>query len=282
MEIWFSEFHTPDVKLSIRVNEHLYTEQTEFQRIDVFDTPEFGRMLIMDECMMLTDKDEFVYHEMITHVPMAVHPNVKRALIIGGGDGGALRELTRFPSLEHVDLVEIDEAVVRICREYFPKVACAFDDPRLAIHYADGLKFVRGKVDEYDLIIVDSTDPFGPGESLFTKEFYGNCYKALKADGLLVNQMESPYYKAFAREARNAYRKTATLFPIHRLYQAYISTYPSGLWLFGFISKKYDPLKDFDEDRYSSYGLDTRYYNPDLHRGAFALPTFVKTLIGDE
>ena len=194
MEFWFSEQQTPNVKLSIRVDRQLYSGRSEFQRIDVFDSPEFGRFLTLDGYMMLTEKDEFIYHEMITHVPMAVHPHVRKALVIGAGDGGVVRELTRYPEIEQIDLVEIDQLVVEVCKKYLPQTACRFDDPRVQIHYEDGLKFVRTCEDEYDLIIVDSTDPFGPGEGLFTREFYGNCYKALKEDGIMVNQHESPFY----------------------------------------------------------------------------------------
>ena len=194
MDLWFSEAHTPHVKLSIQVDKQLYSGQSEFQRIDVFESKEFGRFLTLDGYMMLTEKDEFIYHEMITHVPLAVHPNVKKVLVIGAGDGGVVRELTRYQTIETIDMVEIDELVVEVCKKYLPKTACRFEDKRVTIYYEDGLRFIRSKEDEYDLIIVDSTDPFGPGEGLFTKEFYGNCYKALKEDGIMVNQHESPFY----------------------------------------------------------------------------------------
>ncbi len=177
MNFWFSENHTPNVKISIRVDRQLYSGKSEFQRIDVFDSPEFGRFLTLDGYMMLTEKDEFIYHEMITHVPMAVHPLVKKVLVIGAGDGGVIRELTRYPEIEHIDMVEIDPLVVEVCRKYLPKTACRLDDPRLSIHYEDGLKYVRFKENEYDLIIVDSTDPFGPGEGLFTGNFTGTAIR---------------------------------------------------------------------------------------------------------
>ena len=202
MDFWFSEAHTPNVKISIRVDRQLYSGKSEFQRIDVFDSPEFGRFLTLDGFMMLTEKDEFIYHEMITHVPMAVHPKVKRVLVIGAGDGGVVRELVQYPEIEAIDMVEIDPLVVEVCKKYLPKTACRFDDPRLTIHYEDGLRFVRSKENLYDLIIVDSTDPFGPGEGLFTREFYGNCYKALKEDGIMINQHESPFYTEDAARER--------------------------------------------------------------------------------
>src|SRR5699024_40718 len=185
MQLWFSEMQTPNVKFSIRVERQLYSGQSEFQRIDVFESPEFGRFLTLDGYMMLTERDEFIYHEMITHVPLAVHPKVKRVLVIGAGDGGVIRELVRYPEIEDIDLVEIDELVVEVCRKYLPQTACRLDDPRVHIHYEDGLKYIRSCENEYDLILVDSTDPFGPGEGLFTREFYGNCFKALKDDGIM-------------------------------------------------------------------------------------------------
>ena len=199
MELWFSEQHTPYVRLSIKVERQLYSGQSDYQRIDVFESREFGRFLILDGCMMLTEKDEFIYHEMITHVPMAVNPNIRKILVIGAGDGGVVRELARYDTVEHIDMVEIDPLVVEVSRKYLPQTAGALDDPRVSIHYEDGLRYVRTRENEYDLIIVDSTDPFGPGEGLFTKEFYGNCYKALTEDGIMVNQCESPFYEEDAR-----------------------------------------------------------------------------------
>ena len=281
MNFWFSENHTPNVKISIRVDRQLYSGKSEFQRIDVFDSPEFGRFLTLDGYMMLTEKDEFIYHEMITHVPMAVHPLVKKVLVIGAGDGGVIRELTRYPEIEHIDMVEIDPLVVEVCRKYLPKTACRLDDPRLSIHYEDGLKYVRFKENEYDLIIVDSTDPFGPGEGLFTREFYGNCYKALKEDGIMVNQHESPFYAEDAEACKRAHKRIVESFPISRVYQAHIPTYPSGHWLFGFASKKYHPLKDLDETRWNLRGLDSRYYTTTLHKGAFYLPAYVEEMLED-
>ena len=279
MELWFSEPHTPNVKLSIRVDEQLYSGHSEFQRIDVFESQEFGRFLTLDGYIMLTEKDEFIYHEMIVHVPMAVHPNVKKVLVIGAGDGGAIRELARYPEIEHIDLVEIDEQVIQVSRQFLPRTSCKLDDERVHIYYEDGLRFVRSREDEYDLIIVDSTDPFGPGEGLFTKEFYGNCYKALKEDGIMVNQHESPFYEADATACMRAHKRIVESFPISRVYQAHIPTYPSGHWLFGFASKKYHPVHDLDAERWNARELDTLYYTPRLHEGAFCLPAYVEKLL---
>ena len=236
MELWFSERHTPNVKFSIKVDRQLYSANSEFQRIDVFDSKEFGRFLTLDGYMMLTEKDEFIYHEMITHIPVAVHPNPKKILLIGAGDGGVIKELTRYPSIESIDLVEIDELVVEVSKKYLPTTSCCFDDPRINFYFEDGVKFIRSCEDKYDIIIVDSTDPFGPGEGLFTKEFYGSCYKALKADGIMVNQHESPFYDEDAAAMQRSHKRIVESFPISKVYQAHIPTYPSGHWLFGFAS----------------------------------------------
>lgn len=276
MELWYTEHHTKNVKLSIRFDRQLYTEQSEFQRIDVFETPEFGRVLTLDGYLMLTEKDEFIYHEMMVHVPLAVHPHPERVLVIGGGDGGVLRELCKYDDVKHIDICEIDGRVIEVCKKYLQQTACGFDDPRVHVHVGDGLKYVRKCTDEYDVIIVDSTDPFGPGEELFTKEFYGNCYKALHADGIMVNQHESPYYEADARAMVRAHQRIVKSFGLSRLYQVFIPTYPSGHWLFGFASKKYHPVRDLDADRWNARGIVTHYYNTNLHRGSFWLPNYVQ------
>ncbi len=278
MDLWFSESHTPDVKMSIRVDRQLHSEQSEFQRIDVFESKEFGRFLTLDGLMMLTEKDEFIYHEMITHVAMASNPEIKNVLVIGAGDGGTVRELARYATIEHIDMVEIDERVVEVSKEFLQQTACRLDDPRVNIVYDDGLRFVRRKENCYDLIIVDSTDPFGPGEGLFTSEFYGNCFNALTEKGILVNQHESPYYADDAKAMQRAHKRIKEFFDVCRVYQAHIPTYPSGHWLFGFASKAIDPLTA-DIEKWNSLGLKTRYYNTDLHRGCFAIPNYVKELL---
>ena len=281
MDLWFTERHTNGVNFSIKVDCQLFSGQSEFQKIDIFDSKEFGRFLALDGYMMLTEKDEFIYHEMIVHVPMAVHPEVKKVLVIGAGDGGVIRELCRYETIEKIDMVEIDELVVEVSKKYLPMTACCFDDPRLQIYYQDGLKFVRGKENEYDLIIVDSTDPFGPGEGLFTKEFYGNCYKALNDTGIMVNQHESPFYQEDAVAMQRAHKRIVESFPISRVYQAHIPTYPSGHWLFGFASKKYHPIKDFQKTKWNARGMKTKYYNTGIHVGSFALPNYVEELLRD-
>ncbi|MDE7193182.1 MAG: polyamine aminopropyltransferase [Oscillospiraceae bacterium] len=279
MELWFTEDHTESIRFSIKIKRHLVSEQSEFQKIDILDSYELGRILVLDGFLMLTEKDEYIYHEMITHVPMATNPNIKRVLVIGAGDGGTIRELTRYSSIEHIDMVEIDRRVVELCREYLPQTAGKLDDPRLAVYYEDGLKFVRGRENDYDLIIVDSTDPFGPGEGLFTKEFYGNCYKALTKDGILVNQHESTFYDEYAEIMKRAHSRIKSFFPTALVYSAHIPTYPSGHWLFGFASKRFDPRRDQNAEWWLAQGLRTRYYNQYVHSGCFALPNNVRDVL---
>ncbi|HHX36436.1 MAG TPA: polyamine aminopropyltransferase [Clostridiaceae bacterium] len=276
MDLWFTETHSPGVRFSMQVIREIVRHQSDFQSICILDTVEFGRVLIMDDYLMLTEKDEPFYHEMITHVAMAVNPKISDVLVIGAGDGGTIRELTRYPGVRHIDLVEIDEDVISLCKEYLPQTANKLDDPRVHLQVADGVKFVRQCEDRYDLIIVDSTDPFGPGEGLFTREFYGNCFNALRENGIMLNQHESTFYDEYSDEMKRVHRTISELFPIAMIYQSHIPTYPSGHWLFGFASKELHPLDDLQADAWNTLGLDTHYYNTELHRGAFALPNYVK------
>jgi spermidine synthase len=282
MELWYTENHTEHVRFSLKVKEQLCNEQSDFQHIAVLETEEFGRILTLDGYLMVTEKDEFIYHDMIVHVPMATNLDIKKVLVIGAGDGGTIRELTRYQSIERIDMVEIDSMVVDVCKKYLQQTACSLEDPRVHIYYEDGLKFVRRKVNEYDLILVDSTDPFGPGEGLFTKEFYGNCYNALSDKGILVNQHESTYYDEYVEAMKRAHQRIKEMFPIAKVYQAHIPTYPSGHWLFGYASKHYDPLKDLQEEKWNSLGIKTKYYNTKLHTGSFALPNYVKEQLNEQ
>ena len=279
MELWFSEFHTPDVQHSIRVNRHLYSYKRDYQQIAIFDTPEFGRVLALDGNVMLTERDEFIYDEMITHVPMSVHPGVKDILVIGAGDGGVVKELARYQQVERIDLVEMDPQVLEACRAYLPENASRLDDRRVHIYFDNALRFIRRCTSQYDLIIVDSTDPFGPSEGYFTREFYGICYNALRDDGIMVNQQGSPFYKHDAEAMQRSHQRIHSTFPISRVYQAHIPTYAAGYWLFGFASKKYHPVDDLDAEKWRSLNLQTKYYTTKLHTGAFYLPAFLENML---
>jgi spermidine synthase len=278
LDLWYSENWTEDCKFSVKVTEHLHTEETPFQTIDFFKSETFGTFFTLDGLMMVNEKDEFVYHDMISHIPMAVNPLIKNVLIIGGGDGGTAREVSRYPQVERIDMVEIDERVVRTCEKYLPITASKLSsDKRINLFFEDGLAFVKNAPSgKYDLILVDSTDPIGPGEGLFTFDFYNNCFRALNDSGILINQHESPYFESYSSEMKRAHSKITETFPIAKVYQFHQPTYPSGHWLFGFASKKFDPILDHKPNEWDKFKLNTKYYNSDLHKGCFALPSFVK------
>ena len=260
MELWYTDKHTKNVQLKVKVKNQIASCESEYQRIDILDTMEFGKVLVLDGELMITQKDEFIYHEMITHVPMAVHPHVKDVLVIGAGDGGTIRELTKYDTIENIDMVEIDKKVTEMCLEHFQETSCKLFDPRVHMYFEESLRFVRMEKDQYDLIIVDCADPYGPAEGLFTREFYGNCFKALHDDGILINQHESPYYSEHSRTVQKAHKHIQQVFPYSTVYQCHIPSYPSGHWLFGFASKKYDPIKDLHENEWNALGLKTVSY----------------------
>ena len=282
MDFWFEELHTDNVKMSIRVDKQLFSAKSDYQQIDVFHSPEFGRFLCSNGSVIFSEADEFVYDEMIVHVPMAVHPHVKRVLVIGGGDGGVARELSYYDEIESIDVVEEDPLFIEACKKWFPDNACGLDDPRVTISNANGLRFLRSRKDYYDLIINDCTDPLGHTAGMFTKEFYGNCYRALNDDGIMVYQHGSPFFDEDEESCRAMHRKAFRSFPISRVYQAHIPTCPAGYWLFGFASKTYHPLKDLNEERWNERHIKTWYYTTHLHRGAFMLPRYVEDLLTEE
>lgn len=282
MELWYTENQTNNVNFSMKVKNHIYSAQSDFQKIDIIDTYEFGKVLVIDNWTMVTEKDEFIYHEMITHVALATNPNIKNVLVIGAGDGGTVRELTRYNNIEKIDMVEIDELVVKASIEHLPFTSNKLSDPRVNLYFEDGIKFVKGKENLYDLIIIDSTDPIGPGEGLFTTEFYTDCYNALTEKGILINQCESPYYSHNAYEMKRSYKKLNNLFNLCKAYQYHMPTYPSGHMIFCFASKVLDPIKDLDAEKWNALGLETKYYNTELHKGAFCLPNYVIDMLNKE
>lgn len=280
--IWYTEQWSPCTRFAIKVSKQLHSEKTPFQRLEVFESDDYGRFFSLDGYIMITMKDEFVYHDMIVHPAMATNPAIKKVLVIGGGDGGTVRELLRYKTINKIDMIEIDERVVRVCQEYFPETSSGLTDERVNLIFDDGLKYVRETGERYDLIIVDSTDPIGPGEGLFSREFYSNCHRILSDEGILVNQNESPYYEQNRTELRRAYSKIKELFPIALAYQFHIPTYASGHWMFGFASKKLHPVKDMNAAAWDELGLKTKYYNTKVHKGAFYLPNFVLEILNGE
>lgn len=276
MELWYTEKQTPDYGITAKITRTLHTEQTQFQDLAVLDTVEWGRMLVLDGCVMTTIRDEFVYHEMIAHVALSAHPHPRRVLVVGGGDGGVIREVIKHPTVEKAVLAEIDGRVIEVSRQYLPEIATALGDTRVDVRVMDGIAHVRENPDAYDVIIVDSTDPIGPAVGLFARDFYADIARALKSDGIFVAQTESPFFHG--ELIRSVYRDVSSLFAITRLYLASIPTYPSGLWSFTIGSKRYDPTAIADETR--TRELATRYYSTKVHEGAFLLPRFAEELLG--
>ena len=273
--LWYTENWIPGINISLKIKTKLYEEETPFQFLEVVESDVWGRALFLDHCIMTTDRDEFIYHEMITHIAMNAHKEPKNVLVIGGGDGGVIREVVKHPSVVKATLCEIDEAVVRAAKKYFPQIASGLDHPKVEVLFADGVKHIREHLNYYDVIIVDSTDPVGPAAGLFQKEFYECVYAALKEDGIFVAQTESPF--VYPEIVPVVYHTIASIFPITREYLAAIPTYPGSMWGFTLGSKKYDPLELKKEDILAG---DTKYYSPDMHFAAFVLPPFVKELIG--
>lgn len=284
MKKYYTEQWSEDCQFSIAYEEKLHSEASPFQQIDFYKGEEFGTFFTLDGLMMVNEKDEFVYHDMITHPAFATNPNIKKVLIIGGGDGGTAREVLRYKSVEKVVMVEIDELVFRLSQKYLPITAAGVEeDSRMEIIFDDGLAYVQNAHDaSFDLILVDSTDPISVGEGLFTTAFYQECHRVLSAEGILINQHESPYFAEYAENMRKAHTKIKKIFDIAKVYQFHMPTYPSGHWLFGFASKKFDPIQDVQVEAWSNFGLHTKYYNTDLHVGAFMLPTFVKEKLARE
>lgn len=274
LDLWFTEQQTKDMKISVRVKQTLHQEVTPFQSLAVLDTEQFGRMLTLDNIIQTTVKDEFVYHEMITHVALNTHAAPKKVLVIGGGDGGAVREIIKHQSVEKAVHCEIDRAVIEASRRFLPEISCAMDNPRVEIIVDDGIKHVQENKNTYDVIMVDSPDPIGPAVGLFSTSFYKDIFASLKDDGILVAQTESPF---FNRDLiPGLYQDISGIFPVTRLYLAVVPTYPGGLWTFTMGSKKYDPL---DVNISEIPQMDTKYYSPDMHQACFVLPPFVKEML---
>lgn len=280
-DLWYAEYYTEDdVKFCVKVN-ILYEKQTPFQKLCIMENETFGKIMTLDGYIQVTEKDEFIYHDMIAHVPMAVNPAIENVLIIGGGDGGTAREIARYPGVKKIDMVEIDKEVVQVCQEYFPDLAGALNqDSRIHVMFEDGLVFVKHASDaSYDLIIVDSTDPEGPGEGLFTSAFYEDCFRVLSEKGILINQHEGAFYESDKMYMQKAHRKIKKTFPIARVYGFNAPTYASGYWYFGFASKKLDPILDLKKEEWNALNLNTRYYNSEIHAGSFSLPNYVKEIL---
>jgi len=272
--LWYSELQEPGVAIYLSVKEKLHEQQTEYQHLEVLDTHAYGRMLVLDGAIQTTVKDEFVYHEMISLVPLNSHPNPENVLVVGGGDGGAIREIAKHPKVKKATLVDIDQAVIDTSKKYFPEISSALTHSKVEVRVEDGIKHIAESKGQYDVIIVDSTDPVGPAVGLFEHGFYQGIFEALKDDGIFVAQTESPFLTS--KLIKGIFSDIKSIFPITKLYLAYVPTYPGGMWSFTLGSKKYDPEAINEKDIPDT---NTRYYTPQVHKAAFALPVFVQDLL---
>lgn len=279
MDLKYTELHDDQFGITMRAKNVLYSGKSEFQSIDIIDTDFFGKVLLLDGLVMTTEKDEFFYHEMIAHIPMLSHPNPESILVIGGGDGGTVREVLRHSCSKKVVLCEIDGEVIEVCKKYLPQLSKDLDDPRVDIQVRDGIEYIAQCKKEFDIILIDSTDPMGPGEGLFTEEFYNNVNAALKDGGIMVCQSESPF--ADQKEIKMMQPLLRKAFPIVKTYVGPMPTYPAGYWSWTFCSNTVKPLDYIDEIRANEIEKGAKLYNKDIHRAVFALPNFVKELVGE-
>lgn len=276
---WTVETLHDDFRQCLREGKVLYDSETDHQRLRVIENATFGRILTLDDVVQTTESDEFIYHEMLAHVPILAHGAARRVLIVGGGDGGMAREVLRHASVEHVTMVEIDAGVVAFSKQYLPSLgAGAFDDPRLNLVIADGAAFMRDSTEAFDVIISDSTDPIGPGEVLFTDSFYGHAKNRLAPGGIFVTQNGVPFLQG--DELAGTMRAFRTLWRDATCYLATVPTYAGGPMAFGWATDSGARQVDLArlEERFAGAGLSTRYYTPEVHKAAFALPGYVKAL----
>ncbi|OED36918.1 spermidine synthase [PVC group bacterium (ex Bugula neritina AB1)] len=275
----FSEYIHDDLRVQYKIKEILYSQQSAFQKVEVVETKGFGRMLFNDNIAMVSEKDEFIYHDMLTHVPLFTHPSPQNVLVIGGGDGGTIREVLRHSSVKKATLVEIDECVVKACEEFMPQLSSALKDKKCHVLFEDGAKFVEETDEKFDIILVDSTDPLGPSVPLFNTKFYKNVYRILNEDGIVVSQAESPYY--YEKEQTNLLRTIKSIFDNLYLYKYSNLIYPGGMWCFAMGTKKYNPLEDSTLRRSSLKDFNTDYYTSSIHRESFVLPAFLNNRLKD-
>lgn len=274
MSDWLIEKESESLEIRHRILRVLHEEQSRYQRISVVETVDFGRMLVLDGVIQTSLRDEYIYHEMLAHVPLCIHRHPRRVLVIGGGDGGTVREVLKHPEVEKVDLVEIDERVIAVSREYLPELSSGFADPRVTVHIEDGAKFVAQAENHYDVVLVDAPDPVGPAESIFSDAFYASVHKALRHGGVMSAQTESPFMQGEVVAA--IYRRIQSAFPALRLYLAQVPSYSLGPWSFTLAVTDPDLLA---APRRQTQNLATRYYTPEVHLAAFALPPTVQQLL---
>jgi len=281
--IWFTE-RNENIALSLKHSgERLYYYKSDYQKIEIYQTEAFGRIMVLDGNIVCAEEDEYVYHEMIAHVPVFAHHESNKILVIGGGDGGTVRELLRHENIAHIDLVEIDEYVIKAAQKFLPDLALSLNNSKVHIKVRDGVEFVNEcKSEAYDIVIVDSDDPVGPGEGLFTEDFYRQIYRILKVDGIMITQSESPRFnRNIFKDVFRCYNKIFGRAHVY-CYLMYLPSYPSGMWSFSFSSKsKLDPFKNLQKDKISSFcnSNNLKYYSFDVHNASFVLPKFVQEML---
>jgi len=272
MELWYFQNYIENYQMGLKVKETLFCGKTRFQEIAILDTYLYGKTLILDGIVQTTEKDEFMYHEMLVHPAMCVHPEPKKVFIIGGGDGGASREVLKHP-VEEVQLVDIDEGVIELCKRYFPELG-NWEDPRLNVLVEDATQFIKESDQIFDVIIMDSTDPIpkGVAEPLFSRDFFKQVFEHLSPQGLFVSQIEPPFFEP---ERVRKLWENLSMFPIVKVYWGLVPTYPGGVWTYVIGSKSLDPQKPL-----RTPDFPTRYYSPEVHQAAFTLPVFFEKLLG--
>ena len=273
-DLWLEEKYKNFIGYRYKIKNTLFSGKSEFQSVDVVETEGLGKMLLNDGLVMVTEKDEFVYHDMITHVPMFTHPNPENVLIIGGGDGGTAREVLRHKSVKKCVMVEIDNMVVDACKEHISQTSKDLNHPKLELIIDDGLEYVKNTSLKFDVILIDSTDPIGPAAPLFNSAFYKNIKKCLSTNGIVVSQGESVFFESHMQQVLLGI--LGEHFSKVSIYNYSNLTYPGGLWSFTYASEVLDPIKNFDETRISASNLKFNYYNEQIHRAAFALPSFMR------
>jgi spermidine synthase len=279
VDLWWTETQTPSLRLGLRCSRVIARARSAYQEVVVLETEQFGRLLALDDMVMTTEGDEFVYHEMLTHPAMVACPHPRRVLVVGGGDGGAVREVLRHPTVERVVLAELDPLVVELCRRHLPSVAAGLSDPRVELALGDGARYLGAAPSgAFDVILVDAPDPLGPAEVLFGEALFREAARVLAPGGVLVLQSESPFlHGALIRRIQADLRRH---FPGVWLYWAVVPTYPGSMWTFSLASTGPDPLAEGVPERGAALG--TRYWSPAVHRAAFALPPFVQGLLAAE
>ncbi len=275
---YYHEITPSGFGIAIKAGKVLFSKQSDFQKVEVFETEsDLGRVLTLDDLMMTTEGDEYHYHEMIAHIPMMHHKKPESVLVIGGGDGGTVREVLKHKTVKKVVLCEIDGMVIDACKEFLPTISCGLTDPRVEIKVEDAIEFIKDKKNEYDIVLIDSTDPMGPGEGLFTEEFYTNVKNSLKEGGIVAAQSESPFVNK--TEIKKMYDLLKKVFPICSTYTSNIPTYPGGYWAWAFCSESVKPLSYLDDERCEEITKTCKIYNKDYHMARFALPNYLKEIL---